>query len=240
VIIPFFIFVLMKKKEQVQHMFNDISGRYDFLNHFLSLGVDYSWRRKFVRQLSQYNPRTVLDVATGTGDLAFAIRELQPEQVTGIDISSGMLAIARQKAVQRGGGDGIKFMEGDAENLGFPEASFDAVTVAFGVRNFEDLERGLSEMKRVLKPGGKMMILEFSHPDSFPMKQLYRFYSKYMIPFFGKIISGNNQAYSYLPESVAAFPSGNDFLSIMERTGMKNLARQPLTFGIATIYSGEK
>ena len=221
-------------------MFNDISRKYDFLNHFLSLGIDFSWRRKFVKQLSRYNPQHILDVATGTGDLALLICTLQPEQVTGIDIAENMLAIAKQKATQKGVHDKLSFEEGDAENLPFPDETFDAVTVAFGVRNFEDLERGLSEMKRVMKSGGVMMILEFSYPVSFPWKQLYSFYSKHMIPFIGKIISGNNQAYTYLPESVSAFPSGKDFLDILKTMGMKNVSQRRLTFGVATIYTGEK
>jgi demethylmenaquinone methyltransferase/2-methoxy-6-polyprenyl-1,4-benzoquinol methylase len=230
----------MKKKEQIQHMFNDISGRYDFLNHFLSLGADFNWRRKFVSRLSGYKPRRVLDVATGTGDLALLISTLETEQVTGIDIAGSMLAIAKQKAAQKGFHEKLAFVEGDAENLPFPDEIFDAVTVAFGVRNFEDLETGLSEMKRVLRPGGVMMILEFSHPESFPWKQGYGFYSKHVIPFIGKLISGNKQAYTYLPESVSAFPSGKDFLDIMAKAGMKNVSQHVLTFGVATIYAGEK
>jgi demethylmenaquinone methyltransferase / 2-methoxy-6-polyprenyl-1,4-benzoquinol methylase len=230
----------MKKKEQVQQMFNDISGKYDFLNHFLSLGVDYTWRRKFVKQLSRYNPRHLLDVATGTGDLALLITTLGPDQVTGIDIAGEMLTIATQKAAQKHLENKVSFREGDAEDLPFPEEVFDAVTVAFGVRNFEDLEKGLAEMKRVLKTGGVMMILEFSHPVSFPWKQLYGFYSKQIIPVIGKMVSGNKQAYTYLPESVSAFPSGNAFTDIMEKVGMKNVSQRSLTFGVATIYTGEK
>ncbi len=221
-------------------MFNDISGKYDFLNHFLSLGVDFSWRRKFVEQLSRYKPQHILDVATGTGDLAILISNLDPEQITGIDIAGNMLTIAKRKAAQKRLQQSLTFVEGDAENIPFPDDVFDAVTVAFGVRNFEDLEKGLSEMRRVLKAGGVMMILEFSHPASFPWKQLYGFYSQYLIPVIGKMVSGNKQAYSYLPESVSAFPSGIDFLDIMEKTGMKNGSQQALSFGIATIYTAEK
>jgi len=221
-------------------MFNDISGRYDFLNHFLSLGVDYSWRRKFVDQLSLYKPQRILDVATGTGDLALLISTLEPEHVTGIDIAGNMLAIAKQKATQKHLQERITFEEGDAEDLHFPDEVFDAVTVAFGVRNFEDMERGLSEMRRVMKTGGVMMILEFSHPASLPWKQLYGFYSKHMIPFIGKMVSRNTQAYTYLPESVSAFPSRKDFLDILEKAGMKNVSQRVLTFGVATIYTGEK
>jgi demethylmenaquinone methyltransferase/2-methoxy-6-polyprenyl-1,4-benzoquinol methylase len=230
----------MKKKEQIQKMFNDISGRYDFLNHFLSLGIDFSWRRKLVNQLSQYHPKRVLDVATGTGDLALLINDLKPEKIIGIDIAGDMLAIAKQKVVQKNLQEQLTFQEGDAEAIPFPEESFDAVTVAFGVRNFENLEKGLSEMKRVMRTGGVMMILEFSHPASFPWKQSYGVYSKYMIPFIGKIVSRNQNAYSYLPESVSSFPSGEDFNNILVKTGMKNVTRRTLTFGIATIYAGLK
>jgi len=230
----------MKKKEQIQKMFNEISGRYDFLNHFLSLGIDFSWRRKLVNKLSYYHPENVLDVATGTGDLALLIGSLNPEKITGVDIAVEMLSKARQKAVLKHLQERITFQEGDAEDLPFPEESFDAVTVAFGVRNFENLQRGLSEMKRVMRTGGVMMILEFSHPGSFPWKQLYWGYAKFMIPFIGKMVSRNKQAYSYLPESVSGFPSGEDFINILIKTGMKNATRHPLTFGVATIYTGIK
>ena len=230
----------MKKKEQIQKMFNEISGRYDFLNHLLSLGIDFSWRRKLVNQLSYYHPENVLDVATGTGDLALLIGSLNPKKIIGIDIAGEMLSIAKQKAVLKHLHERITFQEGDAEDLPFPEESFDAVTVAFGVRNFETLGRGLSEMKRVLRTGGVMMILEFSHPGSFPWKQLYWVYAKFMIPFIGKMVSRNKQAYSYLPESVSGFPSGEDFINILVKNGMKNATRHPLTFGVATIYTGIK
>lgn len=202
----------MKEKKQIQKMFNDISGRYDFLNHFLSLGIDFRWRRKLVNRLSHFHPKSILDVATGTGDLALLICDLEPEKITGIDIAADMLAIAKQKVVQKHLQELLIFQEGDAEDLPFPEESFDAVTVAFGVRNFENLERGLSEMKRVMRTGGVMMILEFSHPVASPWKQLYGVYAKYMIPFIGKMVSGNQQAYSYLPESVSGFPSGKILL----------------------------
>jgi demethylmenaquinone methyltransferase/2-methoxy-6-polyprenyl-1,4-benzoquinol methylase len=230
----------MTKKEQIQKMFNDISRRYDFLNHFLSLGIDFSWRRKLVNQLSYYHPECILDVATGTGDLALLISGLKPELITGIDIAGDMLAIARQKAIIKHLQDRLTFQEGDAEALPFPEESFDAVTVAFGVRNFENLEKGLSEMKRVMRTGGVMMILEFSHPESFPWRQLYWIYAKYIIPFIGKMVSRNQQAYSYLPASVSGFPSGEDFINILVNARMKKVTRQKLTFGIATIYTGVK
>jgi demethylmenaquinone methyltransferase/2-methoxy-6-polyprenyl-1,4-benzoquinol methylase len=230
----------MKEKETVQKMFNDISSRYDFLNHFLSLGIDILWRKKFVRILSGYKPSRILDVATGTGDLAFCICSLRPDHVTGIDIAAGMLAIAKEKAIRKGLKDTVEFLEADAENIPFPEGSFDAVTVAFGVRNFADLEKGLLEMKRILRPGGVMMILEFSHPSRAPWKQLYSYYSRKIIPLAGKLISGHREAYTYLPSSVAAFPSGADLIAILDATGLKNASFHTLTFGIATIYVAEK
>jgi demethylmenaquinone methyltransferase / 2-methoxy-6-polyprenyl-1,4-benzoquinol methylase len=230
----------MKEKEKVQTMFDDISGRYDFLNHFLSLGIDFTWRNKFVRQLSRYKPGRVLDVATGTGDLALLISRKCAAEVTGVDISAGMLTIANRKAGKEKPGNKITFCECDAEALPFADDTFDAVTVAFGVRNFEHLEKGLAEMRRVLKTGGVMQILEFSHPSAFPVKQLYSFYSRFMIPFFGKVISRNKEAYTYLPETVSAFPSGSDFTAILGKVGMINVSERRLTFGVSTIYSGRK
>jgi demethylmenaquinone methyltransferase / 2-methoxy-6-polyprenyl-1,4-benzoquinol methylase len=230
----------MAEKETVRKMFNEISNRYDFLNHFLSFGIDHWWRKKFVHVLSEKKPRIILDVATGTGDLAIALLALSPEKITGIDIANQMLEIGRKKIAKKSLDDKISFQHGDAENIPFPDDFFDAVTVAFGVRNFENLEKGLSEMKRILKPGGNMQILEFSHPGSTPFKQIYQFYSRFIIPFVGKIISKNNQAYTYLPESVANFPSGKEFIKIMEKIGMKNNSYISLTFGISSIYSGEK
>ena len=230
----------MAEKESVRTMFNEISGRYDFLNHFLSFGIDHWWRKQFVIVLAEKKPRLILDVATGTGDLAIAMVALSPEKIIGIDIANQMLDIGRKKIVKKKLTDQVFFESGDAETIPFPDEFFDAVTVAYGVRNFENLEKGLSEMKRVLKPGGIMQILEFSHPGSMPFKQIYEFYSRFIIPFAGKVISKNTTAYSYLPESVATFPSGKDFLIIMEKSGMKNTSYIPLTFGISSIYSGEK
>ena len=230
----------MANKEMVQTMFNEISDRYDFLNHFLSFGIDRRWRKKFVQVLAKKKPRLILDVATGTGDLAIAMVALSPEKIIGIDIASQMLDIGVKKIVKKKLTHLIFFEAGDAEAIPFPDESFDAVTVAYGVRNFENLEQGLSEMKRILKPGGTMQILEFSHPGSSPFKQIYKFYSKFIIPYVGRILSKNIKAYSYLPESVAAFPSGNDLIKIMEKIGMKNNSYLSLTFGISSIYSGEK
>lgn len=230
----------ISQKEVVREMFDDISPRYDFLNHFLSFGIDHAWRRKLTRILGERKPGTILDVATGTGDLAFAIATLHPEKIVGIDISEKMLSVGRQKLSEKGLGSIISFQSGDAEKIPFPENSFDAITVAFGVRNYENLELGLTEMKRVLRPGGIMLILEFSHPESFPMKQMYAVYSRFVIPTFGRLISGNSKAYSYLPESVAAFPSGQKFLEILGKVGLKNTCQIPLSMGIASIYQAEK
>ncbi|MEI7980517.1 MAG: bifunctional demethylmenaquinone methyltransferase/2-methoxy-6-polyprenyl-1,4-benzoquinol methylase UbiE [Bacteroidota bacterium] len=229
------------KKEVVREMFNDISSRYDFLNHFLSFGIDFLWRKKLVRLLRDARPVSVLDVATGTADLAIAIAESSgAAKIAGVDISAKMLEVGRKKVTAKQMERIILLQCADAECLPFPDNSFDAITVAFGVRNFENLEIGLTEMRRVLRPGGTVLILEFSHPSSFPMKQLYTFYSAYMIPFIGRLISGNSRAYRYLPESVAAFPSGNSFLSILSRVGLKNGRVYPLSAGIASIYKAEK
>ena len=221
-------------------MFDDISPRYDFLNHFLSFGIDRLWRKRLVTMLRQDAPRDILDVATGTGDLAIAMAGINPGRILGIDISRQMLAEGERKIKAAGLTSLISFTEGDAENIPYPDQSFHAVTVAFGVRNFVDLEAGLREMRRVLTPGGTMYILEFSHPASFPMKQLYRLYSAWFIPLCGRIISGNQDAYRYLPESVAAFPSGQRFLEVMQKAGMKELAAYELSQGIATIYRARK
>jgi demethylmenaquinone methyltransferase / 2-methoxy-6-polyprenyl-1,4-benzoquinol methylase len=231
---------VMAEKEKVRKLFDDISGRYDFLNHFLSFGIDRRWRKKFVRVLAGSPPRRILDVATGTGDLAIAMAGMSPEKIVGIDISDRMMEIGKKKVEAKHFDRIIEFLQGDAESIPFPDSSFDAVTVAFGVRNFENLEKGLSEMKRILRPGGTMLILEFSHPETGAVRSLYRFYSKFIIPFIGRKISKNDQAYNYLPETIAAFPSGLDFIRIMEKAGMEKNTYISLTFGISTIYSGVK
>lgn len=229
------------KKEQVASMFNNISGTYDFLNHFLSLGIDVIWRKMAIKELLADKPANILDVATGTGDFAFeAIRILKPSKITGVDISEGMLAIADEKIRKRKMQDIFEVRLGDSEKLLFDQDTFDAVTVAFGVRNFEDLEKGLSDMLRVLKPGGKAVILEFSKPKVFPVKQAYNFYFKYITPTIGKLFSKDSSAYTYLPESVAAFPDGKDFTALMGKVGFKNTKYRPLTFGICSIYIGVK
>lgn len=229
------------KKEQVAQMFNNISGTYDFLNHFLSLGIDIIWRRKAIKELKAIQPQIMLDVATGTGDFAFeSIAILKPEKIIGVDISEGMLAVAEKKIKERGLNDVFSVQLGDSEGLNFEDHTFDAITVAFGVRNYQNLEQGLADMLRVLKPAGKIVILEFSKPKVFPIKQLYNFYFKYITPFFGKLFSKDKQAYTYLPESVAAFPDGKTFTTLMEKVGYKNTKHRSLTFGISAIYTGTK
>ena len=228
-------------KEQVATMFNNISKTYDFLNHFLSLGIDIIWRKKAIGELKKDNPKHILDVATGTGDFAFeAIKILNPDKVTGVDISQGMLNIADEKIKKRGLQHKFEVKLGDSERLLFEDNTFDAVTVAYGVRNFENLEKGLADMQRVLKPGGKAVILEFSKPKAFPIKQLYSFYFNYITPAIGKVFSKDNSAYKYLPESVAAFPDGKKFTELMEKVGYRETKFRPLAFGICSIYTGIK
>ncbi|RYY35410.1 MAG: bifunctional demethylmenaquinone methyltransferase/2-methoxy-6-polyprenyl-1,4-benzoquinol methylase UbiE [Sphingobacteriaceae bacterium] len=229
------------KKEQVADMFNNISKTYDFLNHFLSLGIDIIWRKKAINELKQDKPKLILDVATGTGDFAFeALTILKPEKIIGVDISQGMLDIAKQKIAKRGLGDKFEVKLGDSEGLPFNADGFDAVTVAFGVRNFENLEAGMADIFRVLKPGGKVVVLEFSKPKAFPVKQLYNFYFSYITPGIGKLFSKDSRAYAYLPESVAAFPDGKNFTALMDKVGFKHTKNRPLTFGICSIYTGVK
>jgi demethylmenaquinone methyltransferase / 2-methoxy-6-polyprenyl-1,4-benzoquinol methylase len=229
------------KKEQVATMFNNISKTYDFLNHFLSLGIDIIWRKKAIGELKKENPKFILDVATGTGDFAFeSLKILNPDQIIGVDISQGMLDIAAEKITKRKLSEKFEVRLGDSEKLLFGDNEFDAVTVAYGVRNFENLEKGLSDMLRVLKPGGKAVILEFSKPKAFPIKQLYSFYFHYITPSIGKIFSKDNSAYKYLPESVEAFPDGKDFIQLMDRVGYRNTKNRPLAFGICSIYTGIK
>jgi len=228
------------KKQQVAKMFDNISGRYDFLNHFLSLGIDILWRRKAIGLLRDLKPKTILDVATGTGDFSIEALSLKPENVIGVDISEGMLEVGRGKLKARGLDKTIELKLGDSENLPFADNYFDAVIVAFGVRNFENLERGLAEMFRVLRPGGRVVILEFSRPSKFPMKQLYHVYFRTILPMIGRWISRDQAAYRYLPESVQAFPDGNDFIKILSALGYKNPQCNPLTFGISSLYWGTK
>ena len=228
------------KKEQIAAMFNSISGKYDFLNHFLSLGIDILWRKRAVRLLKNHQPKLILDIATGTGDFAIEALSLNPEKIIGVDISEGMLSIGREKLIKKNLTDKIELLSGDSEVLPFEDNFFDAVIVSFGVRNFENLEKGLSNMLRVLKPGGKVVILEFSKPKSFPFKQIYQFYFQWILPKIGKLISKNHAAYTYLPDSVKAFPDGDDFLNILNKIGFQKNQCTPLTLGISSIYSGSK
>jgi len=221
-------------------MFNNIAHRYDFLNHFLSAGIDYSWRRKAIRLLGKSHPKTILDVATGTADLAIEAVKINPEHITGIDIAEDMLAIGRKKIIKKDLSRLITLEWGDSETLRFKDDTFDAAIVAFGVRNFENLEKGISEMFRVIHPGGMIMVLEFSKPRKFPIKQFYHIYFRYILPGLGSIVSGNQSAYTYLPESVGEFPAGESFLKILEKVGFKNGQCIPLTFGIASIYIAVK
>ena len=228
------------KKEQVAGMFDRIAHKYDFLNHFFSMGIDKGWRRKAIKSIQDIQPTAILDVATGTGDFAMAAMTLQPEKVTGIDISEGMLDVGRKKVAEAGLQGRIFLEYGDSETLKYADASFDAITCGYGVRNFENLEKGLVQMQRVLRPGGKVAILEFSKPKTFPVKQLYYFYFRYIMPKMGKMVSKDATAYTYLPESVMAFPEGKEFTDIMEKCGFKNAKAQPLTFGITTLYTATK
>ena len=228
------------KKEQVITMFNNIAHRYDFLNEVLSLGIHKLWRKKAISLLASEKPKSILDVATGTGDFAIEALKLSPNKITGIDVSEKMLEIGKEKIKRKNIDGKIELIKGDSENLLFEENTFDAITVGFGVRNFENLEKGLSEMFRILKPGGTMVILEFSKPMNFPIKNLYNFYFRHVCPFIGKLFSKDNSAYSYLYESVNTFPEGNNFVNILKKIGLTETKMHPLTFSIATIYTGKK
>ena len=231
----------LSKKKQVEQMFDNISPKYDFLNHFLSFGIDKIWRNKTIKVVGENNPKYILDVATGTGDLAFvAQKKLNPNKIVGLDLSNGMLNVGRQKSKKRGLEKIIEFTQGDSEKLPFEDNLFDAVMVSFGVRNFENLIAGLSEINRVLKKDGKITVLEFSKPSTFPVKQAYGIYSKYLLPIFGAAISKDKSAYQYLPESVAAFPEGESFLRKLESAGFNSFFMKRLSGGIATIYSAKK
>jgi len=224
----------------VRQMFNDIAPKYDFLNHFLSAGSDKRWRRKTIRMLKPFSPKQILDIATGTGDLALEALSLNPDHITGVDISEEMMKIGEKKILQKNVQDKISFQQAASENLPFQDTSFDAVTVAFGVRNFNDLEKGLSEIYRVLKKGGAAAILEFSVPTSFPMKQGYLFYFKRILPLIGKIVSKNSMAYTYLPDTVLSFPQGKTFCAMLEKQGFSKTSFKRLSAGICSIYLAEK
>lgn len=230
-----------QKTQQVKRMFDKIAFAYDKLNRLMSLGLDKSWRKKGIAFLKPFAPQSVLDIATGTGDLAIAIRrELNSRLVVGADISEGMMKIGREKAKEAGYADSVLFEQQDCLSLTFSENSFDAVTAAFGVRNFENIEQGIGEMYRVLKPEGHIMILELSSPEYFPMKQLFALYSKVVIPNMGKWISKEKAAYAYLPSSIEGVPQGSLMTGILKRAGFKETHYRTLTFGVCTMYTGTK
>lgn len=231
---------LSGKKEQVEKMFNNIAPRYDLLNTLLSAGIHKRWRKKAVRLLEKIKPQCILDLATGTGDFAIEAAVLNPGKIIAVDISEGMMEIGRQKVVKKNLGHKIFFQKGDSENLPFPENSFDAVTVGFGVRNFENVQKGLDNMYRVLRPGGMAVILEFSKVNLFPLKQLYNFYFRLIVPLAGKIFTSAPSAYTYLPRSVSAFPDGKEFEQMLQKTGFRQTSMIRLSFGIASIYTGLK
>jgi len=225
------------RKDSVEEMFDSIAHHYDFLNHFLSFGVDRFWRRRAIRIISEHiKPERILDVATGTGDLAIASLKLKPSKVTGIDISEAMLSLGRKKLRKKGLTDRIELLKGNSETIEFPEATFDVAMSAFGVRNFGDTLKGLTEMNRVLRKGGMIMILEFSRPAYFPLKHLFNFYFTRILPWLGKSISGDKGAYSYLPDSVMHFPDNEDFMMILHLAGFNNEHQLRLSGGIASIY----
>lgn len=226
------------KKEQVQQMFDNIAHKYDFLNRFLSLGIDVGWRKKAIKMLAEHEPKKILDVATGTADFALATLPLQPEEVIGVDISEGMLDVGRKKITDQGITN-VRLEYGDSEQLRFEDNQFDAVIVAFGVRNFENLDQGLAEINRVLRPGGVAMILEFSKPTGL-FGLIFSIYNKSLLPLWGKLFSGDSAAYTYLPESVAAFPEGDEFKQIMRSLSYRKINDRRLTFGVCSIYTGIK
>lgn len=229
------------KTEQIEQMFDNIAGKYDVLNHTLSFGIDRNWRREAIDWLKPFAPRRIMDVATGTGDFAMlAFRELQPERITGTDISEGMMNVGRKKVEQQGLAGKIDFAREDSASLSFAGETFDAVTVAFGIRNFENLDKSLSEMYRVLKKGGKLVVLELTTPAGFPMKQLFSLYSNIAIPVMGRLLSKDKRAYTYLPRSIRAFPQGEAMRRIMGEAGFEKVEFKHLTFGICTLYTAAK
>lgn len=229
------------KAAQVENMFDNIAPAYDKLNHTMSFGIDKLWRKRAIRLIARYNPQTILDVATGTGDFAIqAYNIIKPKQVNATDISEGMMNVGRKKVAAMGLQDRILFSKEDSTALSFADDSFDAITVAFGVRNFDDLDKGLEEMRRVLKPGGHLVILELSVPEKFPFRQFYKFHSSVIIPWLGRRMSDDGKAYEYLPSSIKAFPQGPVMKKIMEKAGLKDVRYKYLTFGTCTMYSATK
>ncbi|MBA5792271.1 bifunctional demethylmenaquinone methyltransferase/2-methoxy-6-polyprenyl-1,4-benzoquinol methylase UbiE [Flavobacterium sp. xlx-214] len=228
------------KKQQVEQMFDTISGNYDSLNRMISLGTDQGWRRNVLKMVSDTNPESILDIATGTGDLAILLSKSNAKRIVGLDLSAGMLEVGKEKVKALGLQNKIEMIQGDSENLPFQDNTFDAITVAFGVRNFETLEKGLSEILRVLKPNGIFVILETSVPTKFPFKQGYNFYMKTFMPLMGKMFSKDQKAYKYLSESAKNFPYGEKLNGILQKVGFKNVKHNPQTMGVATIYSASK
>lgn len=228
------------KKEEVAEMFDNISGSYDFLNRSLSMGVDISWRKKTVRQVKASGATHVLDVATGTADLAIMMAGQGIPEVTGADLSAGMLKVGGRKVAEQGLASRIKLVQADSEQLPFADNTFDAATIAFGIRNFEHPVKGMADIYRVLKPGSTLFILEFSKPVDFPFKQFFGFYFRFILPVWGRMISKDPAAYSYLPESINAFPHGKAFLDLMEKAGFKQPGQQKLAFGVASLYTATK
>ena len=228
-------------KQGVRQMFDRIAPTYDRLNHLLTLGIDRRWRRKAVDALAQHKPQQILDIATGTGDFALLLTErLKPQHITGADISEGMMAVGREKVKEAGLHDVISFQHEDCMALSFPDGTFDAVTSAYGVRNFQDLDQGLREMRRVLKPGGHLLIVELTPPPCFPMKQLFWIYAHVVMPLIGRLVSHDNSAYTYLPASMEAFPQAEEMESILARVGFAEVEWRRFTFGISTMYLAKK
>lgn len=229
-----------KPREQIRNMFNSIAHRYDFLNHFLSLGIDRLWRKRLVKLVKPLQPKLILDVATGTADLAIALAKLKPEKITGIDISEKMLAFGQEKINKLKLVETIKLKQSDAEKIPFSDHSFDLVAVAFGVRNFETLQKGLKEIHRVLRKNGSIAVLEFSMPEHFPVRQIYKLYFRFILPRLGRWISKSSAAYTYLPDSVETFPHGKAFAGELQAAGFSQVKIVPLSFGIASIYLAQK
>jgi demethylmenaquinone methyltransferase / 2-methoxy-6-polyprenyl-1,4-benzoquinol methylase len=230
----------LNKKQQVEQMFDNISGNYDGLNRVITFGIDQKWRKRVVKYVINSKPESVLDIATGTGDLAISFSKFDIPKIVGFDLSEGMLSIARKKVEKNNAARRIEFIQGDSEEMPFEDNSFDAITVAFGVRNFENLEQGLSEILRVLKPGGVFVVLETSVPVKFPFKQGYFFHTRYVLPLVGKLFSRDKVAYNYLSESASVFPHGEDFNNILRKIGFKEVKNKPQTFGVASIYLASK
>lgn len=228
------------KKQQVSQMFDNISEEYDSLNRVISLGMDKSWRKKVIKIITDKNPENVLDIATGTGDLAISLAEKGLTNITGLDLSEGMLKVGRQKVKNKNLEDKIEMKQGDSETISFSDNHFDVICVAFGVRNFENLEKGLSEIYRVLKPGGTFVVLETAVPQKTPFKQGYKLYTKYILPTIGKIFSKDRNAYGYLSQSASVFPCGKAFNNILQKNGFTHIKDNPQTMGVASIYTCSK